>query len=172
MVIPPGTHSGPLQPSAGSSTTPIDGGSFCSISWPVFLSYATSRPDGHWFASRMTSFLASGSSVSSISPQIFPLESQNRAKAQRSSASLRVTVGPSKTSAQRMLGRRVAVSVPSNLIFVCVLAQNGLFFERPHLQRLYSSFVSISLPSFQSHERPSLLGVMVWMASGIFPETM
>jgi len=27
-------------------------------------------------------------------------------------------------------------------------------------------------PSFQSHERASLLGVIIWMASGTFLETM
>src|SRR5205814_1808406 len=44
IAIPPRTQSGPLQPSAGSSTTPMEGGRVGSISFPVFLSLTTSRP--------------------------------------------------------------------------------------------------------------------------------
>src|SRR5439155_12449877 len=46
ILTPPRTQSGPLQPSAGSSTIPIDGGCLCSISFPVFLSCTTSLPAG------------------------------------------------------------------------------------------------------------------------------
>src|SRR5580692_5747258 len=66
IVIPPRTHSGPLHPSAGSSTTPIDCLSSGSISSPVFLSWRTSLPEGQCIDSRIASFFTSGSSDSSI----------------------------------------------------------------------------------------------------------
>jgi hypothetical protein len=44
----------------------------------------------------MTSLRAAGSPVCSMSDQILPAGSQKRAKAQRFSLSLRVSVGPSK----------------------------------------------------------------------------
>ena len=57
-VIPPRTHSGPLQPSSGSSIKPIEGGSLPSITFSVLLSCTTRRPAGQWLASRMASFRA------------------------------------------------------------------------------------------------------------------
>jgi len=116
-VTLPRTHSGPLHPSAGSSTTPIDGGRACSISLLVRLSCKTNRPDGQCMASRIVRSRAFGLSVCSINDQIFPSGSQKRAKAHRLSTSLNSIVGPSKRSAWSLNGVREAVSVP--LKWIC-----------------------------------------------------
>src|SRR5213594_5114763 len=102
----------------------------------------------------MTNSRALGLPVCSIRLQILPAGSQKRANAQRFSASLKTTLGPTNSSACLAYGVRVAVSRPSNPIFSWVPSQNGLFFECPHLHSAYSDPAGNFLPSTQSQENP------------------
>ena len=84
----------------------------------------------------MTRSRAFGSSVFLVSFQIPPSASQKRARAQSSSASLRVSAGPSKVLAWSAKGSRLAVSFPLNLILAWVPSQKGLFADFPQRQRV------------------------------------
>lgn len=74
--IRPRIHSGPATPSAGSQTTPIDGGRSGSNGIRVRRSHAWRRPDGQSPAWRPTSSSVPGTSARF---QIWPFASQNRA---------------------------------------------------------------------------------------------
>src|SRR5260370_18474358 len=81
-------------------------------------------------------------------------------------------VGPSCVSDCRATGTRLAVSSPSKPMAVWVPSQNGLVFDRPHRQSLYVAADGNDLPSTQSQETPSSLGVMTWTARGTDPQAM
>ena len=71
------------------------------------------------------------SSVRSTWRQTVPFGSQKRADAHSDSASVSDRTGPSESFACSRYGCRLAVSVPSKAIFLCVPSQNGLVFEWP-----------------------------------------
>ena len=114
--MPPFTHSGPLIFLHESSTRLTDGSNFGSIGFPVFLSQATSLPEGQSPASSMAVCFALGSAESSVSVQVSPALWQKRAMAHRSSQSVRFSPGPSVFSARSSYGFLLAVSVPSKAV--------------------------------------------------------
>ena len=100
----PRTQIGPLTPTCGSSTNPMDRLSSGSSAFPVFLSQTTRRPEGQSPASSMTIFLAFGLSDCGVSIQIPPARWQKRAEAHRSSASVSFRAGPLISLAWSMIG--------------------------------------------------------------------
>jgi len=76
---------------------------------PVFLSSATSLPDGQLQACRIASFLFAGAADSRVSCQVPPLGRQKRAEAHNDSASARSMPGPSHTAG--LLGIRYAAGL-------------------------------------------------------------
>src|SRR5207245_11402870 len=86
-----------------------------------------SLPDGQCMASRTTRSRILGSAVFSIRLQILPSGSQKRAKAQRFSASLSCSVGPSMVWACLAYGSLDAVSLSLNRVFFLVYSYNVLF---------------------------------------------
>jgi len=173
MGIPPRTQRGPSTPMLGSRIKPIDFSSDGSTVLPVDLSISTSLPDGQSQALAIAFSLIFGSSDCGICGQISPPRWQNRAEAQRISASLSFKVGPSRILAIVSKGSLLLVSVPLKLIFTWVPSQNGLFLDWPQRHREYIGWVWSCLPINHS------TGVLVlWSQrmvagnSGKPPETM
>lgn len=111
-AIPPRNQIGPLQASAGSSISPIEGADSGSSAVPVFLSHTTRRPDGQFWTCRMNIARTSESAVPATWLHTWPFGSQNRANAHKLSTSSSAREGPSNTFARsRHAARSATVKV-------------------------------------------------------------
>lgn len=142
-----------------------------SIASLVFLFQTTRRPEGQSPASSIAIFLASRRPDCGMRSQIPPALWQNRAEAHKCSASVNFNAGPSIFLACLRQGSRLAVSVPSKLVFVCVPSQKGLFLDCPHRQRAHFSCEGYLLPTRHSLAVPSSSAMIICSTRGISPVT-
>src|SRR5438874_10044491 len=87
-AIPPRNHNGPLTPCEGSSMSPMETGSACSIGLPLARSQATRRPEGQLLTWRRKVVRSPASSVRSTWFHTCPFGSQKRAPAHSDCASV------------------------------------------------------------------------------------